>query len=177
MRRINWKEQTEKRNSDKKEANRMKWKSAWRWGRDLNPWYGFDRIHAFQACSFNHSDTSPLKNMSIVSAGNFYARDFLLFGAFSACFRNGNVFLPRLFGICRKSGPGFSENSVMNITELACCSRFTGAVWGIGHIVNGAQSLFSNFIRTDTLWQQAIFQFRGILPGLMVRLKRSSDDF
>ena len=66
MRRINWKEQTEKRNSDKKEANRMKWKSAWRWGRDLNPWYGFDRIHAFQACSFNHSDTSPLETRAIL---------------------------------------------------------------------------------------------------------------
>jgi hypothetical protein len=31
----------------------------WRRERDSNPRYGLTRIHAFQACSFNHSDTSP----------------------------------------------------------------------------------------------------------------------
>ena len=32
---------------------------SWRRERDSNPRYGLSRIHTFQACSFNHSDTSP----------------------------------------------------------------------------------------------------------------------
>ncbi len=31
----------------------------WRRGRDSNPRNGLTRLHTFQACSFNHSDTSP----------------------------------------------------------------------------------------------------------------------
>ena len=30
----------------------------------------FDRIHAFQACSFNHSDTSPGKSNSVLYETN-----------------------------------------------------------------------------------------------------------
>ena len=33
--------------------------SKWRRVRDSNSRYKFPRIHAFQACSFNHSDNSP----------------------------------------------------------------------------------------------------------------------
>ena len=32
---------------------------GWRRGRDSNPRNGLTRLHTFQACSFNHSDTSP----------------------------------------------------------------------------------------------------------------------
>ena len=40
---------------------RLPWTSTknWRRGRDSNPRYGVSRIHAFQACSLDRSDTSP----------------------------------------------------------------------------------------------------------------------
>lgn len=34
-------------------------KIIWRRRRDSNPRYGINRTHAFQACTFNHSVTSP----------------------------------------------------------------------------------------------------------------------
>ena len=37
--------------------HRTRW---WRRERDSNPRSGLTRLHTFQACSFNHSDTSPV---------------------------------------------------------------------------------------------------------------------
>ncbi len=37
----------------------------WRRERDSNPRYGVNRIHAFQACAFDHSAISPHKKKSI----------------------------------------------------------------------------------------------------------------
>ncbi len=39
--------------------NRFRKKPMWRRERDSNPRSGITRLHTFQACSFNHSDTSP----------------------------------------------------------------------------------------------------------------------
>src|SRR5688500_19519859 len=35
------------------------WRTARRTGRDSNPRYGLSRLHALQACAFNHSATCP----------------------------------------------------------------------------------------------------------------------
>src|SRR4030042_1905514 len=45
-------------------------RSIWRRGWDSNPRYALRRTHAFQACSFSHSDTSPRGNRLSQKAGN-----------------------------------------------------------------------------------------------------------
>ena len=93
----------------------------WRRDGDSNPRYGANRIHAFQACSFNHSDTSPNRTTLILSQTHLYfiahKKTFLLYNIYNMP-REFTETVIQLNNISKRYGFGDSEYYALKNFDL-----------------------------------------------------------